>query len=88
MRHKVKTIVKTCDACPSQWSGKTVDGKAIYIRYRWGGFRAEIDNEVVMAAEADQEPFGGSMSDERMIEMAAEILDFSEAQWVESYEAL
>jgi hypothetical protein len=32
----VKHIEKTCNACPSQWEGRAVDNRPIYIRYRWG----------------------------------------------------
>jgi len=87
VKYRVKSICKTCDACPAQWSGRTVDGKTIYIRYRWGGFRIEIDGHIVSAVYTE-EPFAGAMSNEEMIEMTTETLDFSEAQWVESTEAL
>lgn len=33
---KIKTIKKTCDACPSQWEGELEDGRNFYIRYRFG----------------------------------------------------
>lgn len=33
---KVSSIVKTCGSCPAQWEGVTSDGKAVYVRYRWG----------------------------------------------------
>jgi hypothetical protein len=32
----ITKIKKTCWACPSQWEGKTKDGRAVYIRFRWG----------------------------------------------------
>lgn len=32
----VTTIVQTCPWVPSQWEGYTVDGRPIYVRYRWG----------------------------------------------------
>ena len=32
----VTELRKTCDACPSQWEGRTADGRHIYIRYRFG----------------------------------------------------
>lgn len=34
---KVVELVKTCEACPAQWEGKTDDGKFVYVRYRHGG---------------------------------------------------
>lgn len=33
---KIKNLECTCEACPSQWEGTTINGEAIYIRYRWG----------------------------------------------------
>lgn len=33
---KVKALIKTCPAFPSQWEGVLEDGRAVYIRYRWG----------------------------------------------------
>ena len=32
----IKELKQTCDGCPSQWEGKTDDGKYVYIRYRYG----------------------------------------------------
>lgn len=31
-------IELTCASHPSQWEGRTSDDRAIYIRYRYGGF--------------------------------------------------
>jgi len=33
---KVVELYRTCQACPSQWEGKTSDDNYIYVRYRWG----------------------------------------------------
>jgi len=33
---KITELRKTCNACPAQWEGKLDDGRAVYIRYRWG----------------------------------------------------
>lgn len=33
---KVIELKQTCNACPSQWDGKTDDGRILYVRYRWG----------------------------------------------------
>jgi len=43
-------IDQTCGACPSQWEGKTVDGKEVYVRYRWGYLRVEIDEKHFFSA--------------------------------------
>lgn len=33
---KLVRLAQTCRACPSQWEGETVDGQAVYVRYRHG----------------------------------------------------
>lgn len=43
--YKVVKLIQTCTACPSQWEGKTDDGKSVYIRYRWGQLTVNVDNE-------------------------------------------
>ena len=30
------TLIRTCNSCPSQWEGKSCDGRYVYVRYRWG----------------------------------------------------
>jgi hypothetical protein len=44
---EIADITCTCFACPSQWEGTTVDGEEIYIRYRWGSLRIDLDHETV-----------------------------------------
>lgn len=39
---RVTEIVMTCNACPSQWEGKTECGHMVYIRYRWGWLSVRI----------------------------------------------
>lgn len=38
----IKSLVKTCSACPSQWEGFTDDDRPVYIRYRGDWFRFYI----------------------------------------------
>lgn len=33
---KVLEVVQTCKARPSQWEGRLEDGRALYVRYRYG----------------------------------------------------
>ena len=40
-------LVRTCYACPSQWSGQTQDGKNFYARYRHNAWHVEIDGEII-----------------------------------------
>lgn len=53
---KFKTLEQTCGACPSQWEGKAETGEEIYIRYRWGVLRLDVNNTTVY-----QEAIGASM---------------------------
>ena len=32
----IKYIKRTCESCPSQWEVKLMDGRMVYVRYRWG----------------------------------------------------
>jgi len=36
MKYELEKLDRTCIACPSQWEGRTVDDRAVYIRYRGG----------------------------------------------------
>ncbi len=47
MRYTIQTLEMTCDACPSQWEGTTIKGRKIYIRYRWGYLRVDIDGKTI-----------------------------------------
>jgi hypothetical protein len=46
----VTALKKTCTACPAQWEGTLDDGRAIYVRYRWGqlsvGAGEDIDDAI------------------------------------------
>ncbi len=41
----VREIRKTCGACPAQWEGWTVDGRSVYVRYRWGFLSIRVGGE-------------------------------------------
>ena len=38
----VTELKQTCGACPSQWEGRTADGRYLYVRYRWGHLQVGI----------------------------------------------
>lgn len=44
----VKKITKTCEACPAQWEGETDTHERIYVRYRSGNFRVEINGRIII----------------------------------------
>lgn len=35
-RLRVVELTQTCGACPSQWEGRTADGRHVYVRFRYG----------------------------------------------------
>jgi hypothetical protein len=43
---KVTSLKKTCIACPSQWEGTLDDGRALYVRYRWGGLSVGAGEDI------------------------------------------
>jgi hypothetical protein len=42
----VTALKKTCTACPAQWEGTLDDGRALYIRYRWGGLSVGAGKDI------------------------------------------
>ena len=75
---KIKNIICTCSACPSQWEIKLEDGRMIYVRYRWGALAFDISleptDDVYQAINGEQiyhEQIGDSMdgclSEEQLI---------------------
>lgn len=65
---EVKKLTLTCEACPSQWEGETVSGKKIYIRYRHGILRYELDGEIRYGIDHGH-IYDGFMTDEEMIKL-------------------
>jgi hypothetical protein len=41
------TLRMTCGGCPSSWEAQTTKGKEVYIRYRHGYFRVDVEGETV-----------------------------------------
>lgn len=73
---KIKELTQTCYACPSQWEGKTVDDRPIYVRYRWGYLSFMVgkkeDKSILDYKEIYGEQIGnnidGVLSEEDMLE--------------------
>jgi hypothetical protein len=62
----IVTLTQTCSVCPSQWEGKTDDGRGVYVRYRWGGLSftvAATVDDAVMGRGAGPESFHMSHGD-------------------------
>jgi hypothetical protein len=87
-RLKVVSLVKTCEACPSQWEAHLEDGRMLYIRYRWGNFNVYLSkspsDKVLDALQGDNiisiedygEPLGGYIDDETMKSLLIEKFEF------------
>lgn len=63
----IKDLVKTSEACPSQWEGHFDDGSYLYVRYRWGALRVEKDGNVIFHEHIGDD-FDGYMDTEDMLE--------------------
>jgi hypothetical protein len=57
----IAKIKQTCFACPSQWEGTTEDGKDVYIRFRWGCLRMDINGETVAEMDVGEDGMSGCM---------------------------
>jgi hypothetical protein len=73
---KVVQLEKTCSACPAQWEGRDDQGQYVYIRYRWGHLRVEV-NRVEIFGEVLGDNFDGSLDYEALKQVLKEIVDFS-----------
>jgi len=79
---KVIELSLTCDACPTQWEGKTDDGEFLYIRYRFGnltvGLGKTIDEAVMN--KIFEVPYGesldGLLTATKMKKLTKSIMDF------------
>lgn len=90
--YTLKELYKTCDACPSQWEGRTTDNRPVYVRSRSGRLTAgvgELGEAVEKAVERayqrtpDQCDFYletqvDEIMDEKLQEYLGELLDFSQ----------
>jgi hypothetical protein len=77
--YQIKTIKQTCFGCPSQWEGKTVDDHDIYIRYRGGYLRLDIDGKTECGMEVGDDFDGCIGLEEALTHMANYITMCKEA---------
>ena len=45
----VSELEMTCPICPSQWEGKTSDGRFVYVRYRYGCLQVSFGDSLMDA---------------------------------------
>lgn len=79
MVKKVESYKMTCDACPSQWEGRAVDGTRFYIRYRYGWLTVRLNGSETVLEKDIGSALDGVMADGEMFEHVARVLDFTEA---------
>lgn len=60
-------LQQTCYACPSQWHGKTRDGKTFYARYRHSCWRVDVNGETVADGETNEIDGGVCTFDELVL---------------------
>lgn len=49
----VRELELTCESCPAQWQGRTVDGRFVYVRYRSGWLQVGV-GDTFKAAVCDE----------------------------------
>ena len=55
-------LEQTCYASPSQWSGTTSAGAEFYVRYRWSGWRIDLDKTTVCEGSSGRDGLDGKCS--------------------------
>ena len=74
----LKRLTQTSDACPSQWDGELDDGTPVYIRYRWGFLRVDLNpwTEQSQTVYGQQlgEPLHGCLIEDDMLEAIAGVM--------------
>lgn len=63
---RVVVLRQTCEACPSQWEGTLEDGRALYVRYRYGFLSFRLSpgpTEDVYDAVRGEEVWGQQVGD-------------------------
>jgi hypothetical protein len=85
----VQSVVKSCDACPSQWEIKLRDSRMVYARYRWGLLTVSISpkpTEDIMDAVCGEEALvvragnalDGFMGLTQLMELSQHVLDWTQ----------
>jgi hypothetical protein len=72
----IVSLTQTSAACPSEWDGKTEDGKSVYIRYRWGRGGIEIDGETIGEWSGGAGWGDGIISEEEMKEKLSHVVEW------------
>jgi len=76
MAYRIKQLMKTCDMCPAQWEGETVDGQYVYIRYRWGYLSCSINSREIYGKQLG-DSLDGAMSTLAMLNLLSGQIELS-----------
>ena len=63
MKIDFASLVRTHFGFPSEWDGKTSDGKAVKLSYRCGRTTVSVDSKIVATLSIDEFDIGGYMDD-------------------------
>lgn len=74
----VKRLERNCTACPSQWEGEGANGESLYIRFRWGCLRVEVNDRTVYEEEIS-DGLDGYLTNEELVERTKAVLEFPRA---------
>ena len=64
MKIDFSSLVRTHLGFPSEWEGKSVDGKHVKLSYRCGRTKVVVEDKVVATLSIDQFDIGGYMEDD------------------------
>lgn len=71
---KLYNFIETCLACPSQWEAVDEHGQFVYIRYRHGILRVDMDGETIFENDEGLGETDGYISEEKMLEAVGAIV--------------
>lgn len=69
MKIDFASLTRTHLGFPSEWEGKTTDGKKVKLSYRCGRTKVTVDDKVVATLSIDQFDIGGFMEDETLLKL-------------------
>lgn len=65
---RVERFKQVCWGFPTTWEGFTLKGEPVYIRFRWGTLRLDINGKTVRSLEHG-DPWLGVMSTDEMVQL-------------------
>ena len=62
---RVSNLIQTCSKSPTQWEGRTSDGRLVYVRYRWGWLTNGIGQTIDEAVRSETNLFERQLGEKR-----------------------